>query len=214
MVFWPVLPRNADMVAREGKSGVVDHITLELSNWKSHLTAYNADGQSHHTSAADLGHEQAWRLREQHSSGLALWFSMLVRWSVLLDQEAAVQRRLRAPTPAEAERRKMLFTQAASQMQFMDFPLPNSVTVPEYVYCSVYFVVGENGDFRFMPELFPSNQADSEIDGWPDGSTFEIQPKALKYEMTKFVIATACPPGVLRPDVAFALPRLNIDERI
>src|SRR5262245_30409057 len=30
IIFWPVLPRNADMIAAEGKVGVFDHVTLEL----------------------------------------------------------------------------------------------------------------------------------------------------------------------------------------
>ena len=39
LVFWPILPKLADM------AGVVDHITLELPSQRSHLTAYTAGGQ-------------------------------------------------------------------------------------------------------------------------------------------------------------------------
>lgn len=149
VVFWPVLPLDADMIAGEGKKGVVDHITLELANKRTHTTAYNAKGQASHIKAADFGHDEAWRLQEFEGSGLALWFTMLVRWSVLLDQELAVQRCVQAPTPAEAERRKGVFASIAARMKVMDVPLPKSTTKPEYVYCAVYFVTDADGEFTF-----------------------------------------------------------------
>lgn len=211
VVFWPVLPLDADMVAGKGKKNVVDHITLELTNQRTHITAYDARGRASHFKAADFGHDEAWRLQETEGSGLALWFTMLVRWSVLLDQELAVQRSRQAPTPAEAERRKALFASIAARMKVMDVPLPKSASEPEYVYCAVYFVTGADGEFAFSDGLFPSGQVDTEVEGWPNGSQFEIQPMRLRYEHTQYVLATTCPPGRLRHDVIMGFPRRKAD---
>ena len=212
VVFWPVLPLNADMIAAEGKNGVADHITLELANRRTHLTAYDAEGRARHFKASDFGHEEAWLLQETEGSGLALWFTMLVRWSVLLDQELAVQRCRQAPTPAEAERRKALFASIAGRMKVMDVPLPKSASEPEYVYCEVYFVTGADGEFTFSDGLFPSGQVDTEVEGWPNGSQFEIQPMRLRYEHTQYVFATTCPPGKVRHDMMIGLPRRKGDS--
>lgn len=94
------------MVAAEGKVGIIDHITLELPNAKTHVTAYDAAGKPSRCGATDFGHREAWRLQRFEGSGLAIWFTILVKWSTLLDQETAVQRCMKAPNPAEAERRK------------------------------------------------------------------------------------------------------------
>ncbi len=207
VVFWPVLPLDADMIAAEGKVGVADHITLELANRKTHVTAYDVHGQASHFRAVDFGHKQAWRLHENKGSGLALWFTMLVRWSVLLDQETAVQRCTEAPTPAEAERRKELFASIAARMKVIDVPLPKSVTSPEYVYCAVYVVTDADGEVTFSDGLFPSGHVDTAVDGWPDGSELEIQPMRLRYEHAQYVVATSCPPGRAQQDVMIGLHR-------
>jgi len=206
IVFWPVLPTNADMVAADGKIGVLDHITLELANEKIHVTAYDGTGKASRCGATDFGHGQSWRLCRFEGSGLAIWFTLLMKWSVLLDQETAVQRLVQAPTPAEAERRKQVFVRYAARLKFVDVPLPLRSGTPEYVYCVVYFVTDPNG-VNLTSDIFLQGDVDSVVDGWPEGIVFEIQPMKLRYEETQFVIAVACPPGTMRQDVFLGFPR-------
>lgn len=48
-----------------------------------------------------------------------------------------------------------------------------------------------------------------EVEGWPTGSQFEIQPMRLRYEHTQYVFATTCPPVKVRHDVMIGFPRRN-----
>ena len=84
---------------------IVDHITLEIPSRRSHLTAYKTSGKAIHRKASDIGRETPWVLRPFPNSGIALWFSLLVRTDTLLSQDLAVQRRVYMPTTAESERR-------------------------------------------------------------------------------------------------------------
>jgi len=207
VVFWPVLPRDADMILAKGKNPAIDHITLELTNRKTHLTAYDAHGKASHSKASDLGHSAAWRLQQLEGNGLAIWFTILVRWSVLAEQEQAVQRCVQAPTPAETKRRTELFAKIAKQATVVEVPRPKSPAKPDFVYCEVYFVTDADGDVTLPDNLICSGFADTEVEGWPYGSHFEIQRMLLQVGHKHFVIATSCPPGKARSDVAIGLPR-------
>jgi len=213
IVFWPVLPKNGNTIGPDGKAGVMDHITLELPNDKTHVTGIDGAGKRLRRGAADFGYQQAWRLQRFKGSGLALWFTLLVKWSTLRAQETAVQRVMKAPNAAEAERRKRAFADHAAQLRIIDVPLPRSVTVPEYVYCVVYFVTEPEREIKLTPDMFPHANVDSEVDGWADKGLFEIQPMKLCCEQTQFLIATACPPGTMRHDVLLGLPRCTAQRQ-
>jgi hypothetical protein len=187
IIFWPVLPKNADMVAGVGKEGVIDHITLELPSEKFHVTAYDVTGEPSHWEAADFGHRQAWRLQRFEGSGVALWFTLLVKWSTLLDQETAVQRHAKAPNAAAAKRREEAFKQHVARMQMADIFLPTGVTAPEYVYCAVYLVTEPKGDIKLTPNMFLLCDINAVVDGCTDGN-FEIQSTNLLYKQTQFLI--------------------------
>ena len=207
IVFWPVLPKNADMVAAEGKVGVIDHITLELSNEKTHVTAYDAAGEPSRCGATDFGHPEAWRLQRFEGSGLAIWFTFLVKWSTLLDQETVVERWVKSPHTAEAERLKRAFARHAGQIKIIDVPLPKSVIVPQYVYCVVYLITEPDREIQLTSDIFLHGHVASEVDGWHDGeNVFEIQPMKLHHEQANFLIATACPSGIMRQEVALGFP--------
>lgn len=207
IVFWPVFPTNMEMVAVDGKIDIIDHVTLELPSEKTHFTAYDAAGKPLRRSAADFGHRQAWRLQRFEGHGLAVWFTILVRWSVLLEQDTAVQRCIHTRTAAEAEHIKQAFTRHAAQLNVIDVPLPSGENSPEYVYCTVYLVTDPDREINLTTDIFLHGDIDSEVDGWPDGKIFEIQPMKLRYEQTQFVIATACPPGRMRREVVLGFPR-------
>lgn len=205
-LFWPVLPRNAQTVAKQGAIDVIDHVTLELPSEKVHATAYDGTGMSVHHSAADLGHTRAWRLQRFEGRNLALWFTMLVRWDVLEEQDFAVQRLVRMRT-TDAERRKQEFARLAGQIKVMNVPLPATASDPSYVYCLAYFVTGPATDVEFPPEALATAGLDEHIDGFPDGTIFPVRPLKLLYERTQFIFAAACPPGTLKHDVIVGFPR-------
>jgi hypothetical protein len=207
IVFWPVLAKNADMVAEQGKTGVIDHVTLELPSEKMHVTALDAAGKRLHFTARDGGHKQAWRLHRFEGTGLAFWFTLAVRWQTLQDQETAVQRRILAPTPAEVERRKQVFTNYPRRLTFVDVPLPPTESVPDYVYCVVYLLTDPAAEPKYSSDVFPFGDVGTWIDGWPCRGEYPIKTSKLHHEQTEFVVATACPPGHLRQEVLMGFPR-------
>jgi len=207
IVFWPVLPKDAKMVAEEANSDVIDHVTLELPSERMHVTAFNAAGKRVHSTARDLGHKVAWRLHRFEGTGLAVWFTLAVRWQVLQDQDTVVQRCLHAPTANEAERRKSEFAKYAAQMTMVDVPLPPTECAHGFVYCVVYLVTDPATEIRPSSDIFLIGDVHSQIDGWPDGNVSGIQATRLRHEQIELVIATACPPGHLRRDVVMGFPR-------
>jgi hypothetical protein len=206
VVFWPVLPKDAQAVAEDGSLNVIDHLTLELPSQKTHLTAFNADGRRVHRAAADFGHNEPWRLHRFEGTGLAFWFSMLARCCVLRDQDDIVQRRVAAPL-SDVERRQKEVARYASFLKIVDVPLPPIESEPTYVFCVVYYVVDASVELKLSSEMFLLTDVDSQITGWPDGTEFLIKPFRLSFRQVEFVIATACPPGQLRGDVILGLPR-------
>lgn len=206
IIFWPVLPRNAEMVARKGTLDVLDHLTLELPSGKMHATAYGVTGEPVHCSAADLGHPQAWRLHRLEGHDLALWFTLLVRWDVLKEQDFAVQRRVKMPRGDE-QRRTQEFVRFAGQIKVMDVPLPETVLEPNYVYCLAYFVPDACAEVTLPPGAILTSGLGAHIDGCRADAIVDVRPLKLRYEHTQFVFAAACPPGTLTDDVFVGLPR-------
>src|SRR5260370_6481150 len=90
LIFWPPLPRDIAILSTDGKRGVYDHITLELANRQSHATSFDAFGNRDH-------HSPGWKLHDCDGSGLAYWFSILLRWSLLDEQDHAVDVLVRSP---------------------------------------------------------------------------------------------------------------------
>jgi hypothetical protein len=211
IVFWPVGPRNMKMVAQTDQIGVIDHLTLELPSEKIHATAYDAGTQPLHYAASDLGHTQSWRLQHFEGTGLALWFTLLVRWSVLLDQDFAVQRRVCAPT-ADADRRKMEFASFASQIKVIDVPLPPGPSAGNYVYCVAYFVTDTSAEIQLSSDVFPLGHLNGQVDGYSATPNLDVRALRLPYAVTQFVFAAACPPGELTQGVVVGFPRQRLDS--
>lgn len=135
LIFWPVLPKSWEMV------NAVDHITLEFPSKRSHLTAYKASGKPVHRSAADMGLDSAWGLTTFPGTGIALWFTLAVQTSMILEQDLEIQRRVLMPTPSEKERRISEFVRHYQQLNHVSVPLPpDRLTVPRYIICNVYLV--------------------------------------------------------------------------
>lgn len=206
IVFWPVVPPKTEMVVRSGDITFFDHLTLELPNEKIHATAYDATGKSLHYDASDFGQSQSWRLQHFEGTGLAFWFSILVRWSVLQDQDFAVQRRVCMPTP-DADRRKTEFVRFASQIVVKDVPVSIGPSAGDYVFCVAYFVTDTTRDIQLTPDVFPTAMIGGQVDGYAAPPDLEVRALKLRYADTQFVFATACPSGHLTQDLIVGYPR-------
>jgi hypothetical protein len=87
---------------------VIDHITLELPGERIHVTAYDNKGRPVHVA-------RAWKTHHLQDHGLALWFLLLIRISVLHQQDVAVQRRVQMPI-TDRKRRIDEFTGYAQRL--------------------------------------------------------------------------------------------------
>jgi hypothetical protein len=211
VVFWPVVPRNTEMVARAGEVTIFDHITLDLRNQKLHATAYDVAGKSLHYDASDFGQLQSWRLQRFEGTGLAIWFSILVRWSVLQDQDFAVQRRVCMPT-ADSDRRIAEFIRFANQAITKDVPVSRGTSAGDYVYCVAYFVTDPSQHIQLSSDVFPAAMISCQVDGYSAAPEPEVRALKLTYADTQFVFAAACPPGRLSQDLIVGYPRKRLER--
>lgn len=200
VVFWPVLPTNPQPASDFGTPVVIDHVTLEFPSQKMHVTSFDDDGEREH-------HSQSWRLHEFDNSGVALWFKVMIRWSVLQDQDLRVQRNVKSPT-SDVDRRKAEFVDYANNIKFQRIKLPPGDPEGDYVFVVVYIVTDPAKQIALTTDMFlAGGSVDDVIDGWPDGSVFGIQPIKINTNDVEMVVATACPPGKLRQDVVLGFPR-------
>lgn len=200
LIFWPVLPKKVQAVGEFGAHGVIDHVTLEFPSRKMHVTRFDDDDQRQHFS-------RKWRIQQFDDSGLALWFNMIVSWSVLKDQDRWLQRNIKAPT-SDVERWKAEFTRYANSIKLQGIRLPPGEPEGNYVYADVYVVTDPTKSIQPTAEIFLSGgSVDDVIDDWPAGNVFGIQPMKIRVGQVDLVVVTACPPGVLKQDVVLEFPR-------
>jgi hypothetical protein len=203
IIFWPTLPRNVKIACAGEKIDIFDHITLELPSQKIHVTAYDGSGQSIHK-------KRAWRLHQFANCTIALWFMLLVRISILRQQDMVVQRRVKTPK-TDKERRVGEFRRYINKLTFSNVSLPLCNVQYNYVYCALYLAPESFTVDQFSPSLIPTNSLASQIEGWPDGNQFHVMVSLLKLGQQTICVATACPPGKLPPDsdVSVGFPKGN-----
>ncbi len=200
LIFWPLLPPGVNMTCVGERIDVIDHITLELSKERIHTTAYRADGQSVHTT-------NAWGTHYLPNRIFRLWFLLLVRISVLQKQDMAVQRHVRGPV-TDKKRRADEFAAYVRRLKFLNVPLPAHPAEQDYIYFGLYLA----SDSAMMSDqlaapILPTGTVDAQIEGWDDGSVFEITGLRFPLDTLTICVAAACPPGRLTTDVSVGLPR-------
>jgi len=200
LIFWPILPSGAKMCCAGETIDVFDHITLEFPSEKIHITAYDIDGQPIHNA-------RAWGTHRFPDSGLALWFILLVRVSILRQQDMAVQQCVKMPT-TNKERRTNEFVRYPQNISLLNVPLPPCKEEYDYIYFGFYLAP----DSIKMDQLSFSNLPSgstmyNEIEGGDDGNEFLIKVSHLTFGQRTIYVATACPPGRLRSDVSVGFPR-------
>jgi hypothetical protein len=191
-----VLPKRYPQVSEHGR--LIDHITLELSNGKSHSTAFDEEGVRHHR-------RNGWRLHEIPGTGLKMWFSMLVRWDVIQDQDLRVEVDMATPIH-DASRREQEFRKHTTNFSAQHIVLPEGERDGDYVYCVFYLQAKDTFDVLPLWQSFMGENVDDRIDGMPDGTRFPIQPAKLQVGATKLLALTATPIGSAKSDLVFGFP--------
>ena len=204
VVFWPVLPVALPLFGDERTQLVTDHVTLELSNDKIHATSYDRDGSCQH-------HRRGWRLQHLPDAGVAKWFELAVRRSVLQEQHNAVERNVRIPT-RDRDRRLAEYRRYAEQMKIQAVRVPPEADRGTFFYCAVYVERGESAQPQVtdaMSRLGPF--PDRLIHGWPDDHPIVVQPMRVALADLRLLLVTGAPPGELSQE-CFGFPRASVDD--
>ena len=200
LVFWPILPPGAKMICAGEQVNVFDHITLEFPSERIHMTAYDGQGQPIHVA-------RAWRTYHCPDCDFALWFTLLVRVSILRQQDMAIQRCVQMPT-RDQERRVNEFRRYTQNLSFVDVSLPQSDGEYDYIYCILYLAFDSIKAQPRPPSVFPADSSiGSQIEDWPEGNMFQIARSLFSIDQRTICVATACPPGKLRSDVVVGFPQ-------
>lgn len=196
LIFWPVLPKHYPQVSERGR--LVAHITLELSRGKTHTTAFDEEGVRHHS-------RDEWKLHEIPGTGLQQWFSLLVRWKVIQDQDLQVSVDM-ATAISDGPRREEEFRKHAKDFRAQHVVLPEGVRGGNYIYCVVYLQTADTFDLTPLRRDFLGHNVDDRIDGIPDGTTFPVQPVKLQIGRTRLLVLAATPIGSAKEDILFGFP--------
>jgi len=200
LIFWPALPSGVDAVCAGKSVDVFDHITLEFPSERIHVTAYDIAGKAVHDS-------RAWRTHHFDDRGLALWFLLLLRISVLQQQDMAVQRRIQTPA-SDKERRINEFVGLKEHLTLHNIPLPPHDAKQDYVYFGLYLrSTSATTDRPSIPILPVNASLNSQVEGWPPGKAFLIAGFCVPFGKRLIYTATACPPGKLLSDVSVGFPQ-------
>jgi hypothetical protein len=197
LVFWPLLPTNAEALSKDGTKGITDHITLEAS-CKSHVTSFDVNGDRNH-------YRRDWSLYEHPGSGLSWWFNVLMTWSLIREQERVLEVSVRTPA-TDADRRKDEFRKFAERLTNAHVQLPPG---PEgnFVCCAFYLQTQPHIDLSFMSSAkFFGQNVDNFVSGLPDGTKFSIQATMLAVGESKLVVAAATAPGDPEDDILIGFP--------
>lgn len=199
LIFWPILPKGISIYSGTAID-VLDHITLEYPSEKIHVTGYDSNGKAIHET-------QGWKLYHLTDCELAVWFTLIIRTSILRDQDAALQRKVRMPA-SDKERRVNEFLNYTKNMKIANVSLPPQGIEGGYIYCSLS--IGSNciTTNQLPASVLPAGpHIDSQVDGWSEGTEYLIMPSRLTIDTRTVYISTACPPGKVLTDVSVGFLR-------
>jgi hypothetical protein len=209
LIFWPVLPVSANMLAPGTTVATPDHVTLELPSKKMHITGYQESGEPNHypppRGSPSCGEgSRAWKAKKlPNCREICLWFVVMIRTAVIREQELAVQRLVEMPESDRARRLAEVDCYIKG-LQFVDVPFPLRVD-SDYICCAVA-LSSECGDKNVPGPLFQHlNSLAEKIDGW-SADFAEVQSQCALSQHTVY-FGTACPAGTLKDAVYLGLPR-------
>lgn len=198
VVLWPALPPNVSAL-RVGDAEVpFDHVTLDLRNERTHITGFDPGGNRQRSDLAK-------RLGDPSETGARLWFWFAIRTSVLDQQCGEFEGEFHEPERRDKGRREQEYRDYAQRilerLEFLPVPTP----LGDYVVTAFYLLPQRRPDWMTPKSLPMGSFWNDEIDGWPDGSRFDVSSAAIELDSINIGIATACPSGRLRSDVVIGL---------
>jgi hypothetical protein len=200
LIYWPPLPKDVHALSQNGKSRVIDHITLEPFDLQSHSTSFDDVGKRHH-------HSNGWMLHNYDDSGLSYWFSVLLRWSLLEDQENAVEAWVRSPN-SDATRRIDEFKKFVAKQVQQNIPVSPRSAIGDYVHCMFFLAGTPTKDWStVISQAFTSADLSGNVDGFDRSIPYEIRPVEFVVGESHIMLVTACPPGNLTDELIFGFPR-------
>jgi hypothetical protein len=137
VVCWLALPQRVCSPEDEPKLHLIDHVTLNLCNRKSHSSAYSPHG-------GKLLTARKWKLHGFPENGVSLWFGFAVHRTVVEGQVLEGHQWMRSSTP-DLNRRMAEYVRFFEGLRFFDANLPANHNCSGDVLCGfLYLVDGPN----------------------------------------------------------------------
>lgn len=201
LIFWPPLHPTAPFVDGDQTEREVDHLTLQLSNGRTHVTAFDGNDRIHTW--------PGWAVKELDNSGLGLWFIFAAGRSFLSDQAIRVEWEIAgsdAPRRSEEFRRFAAEKIRTAQIEWPAQTKPRSDTIATFAFvsmrgpCTQTALESFNIPYNILCEIYD--------EPLPADLLIARTPLRLAAENTvrDLVIVTACPPGSIGSPAQIACP--------
>lgn len=200
LIAWLPLPKDLPEPTPEHPHIITDHITLDLWSGKSHPTWFDYDGKRQHPKV-----KQGWKLHSL-SDDLSAWFIFLVRRSVMEQQSFHTEVGVTSPTPEEGERRKAEFTRHVQSVQPSGFEIP-AVMLGDYILSMFFIAKTPSANSDPISDYCGKLRLDEQINDIGKDFSCPVKVSRVTVRDTHLVVATACPPGRLKTDAVYGVPR-------
>jgi hypothetical protein len=186
------------MLLADGKGAATDHATLELANNTSHVTWFNAKGERDH-------HRDGWVLDVRQDCSLSLWFSLFVPFSVLMEQDHAMNVDVPMP-PTDADRRVEEFKKCGSQCRVETIKLQQQEFSGDYLFGQFYLQTGKTlSNEGLQIDLHQNGLADL-VTGFDATAPVAFMRLPLRVGDSTIVVYSAAPPGKAKEGVLLGFP--------
>lgn len=198
LVCWPVLPDGICSPEHEAKLYLIDHMTLDLRNRRSHSSAYSPTG-------GKLPTAQQWTPHAFPAKGISLWFGFAVRLSVVEGQALQRHQWIRFPTP-DTQRRKDEYVRFFQRLQFVDVDLPAGCESTSDALCGSVYIV-DDVPVTLPNELWPPfDPATVEfMDALGEQRTVQLRSRGFSVGSVQLGLRLGVVPRGLREDGPFFL---------
>jgi len=204
LIFWPVMPRGNCGVINKPRFVLPDHITVEFPSEKLHLTSYRADGRAVHV-------RESWRSAPIQISDLSLLFTILVRMSIVTDQDVLVCRKFPLPSNDDV-RRKVEFARCTNMFEVFHIPIPRTASEEQYAALSLYRTSGIIASQRLPTSLLPMSNMRGMVSDLPENTEFPATAIQFTIRNQSFCLAAGFPPGHLNDAMCFGMPRRGVQD--
>jgi len=172
VICWLALPERVCAPEDEPKLHLIDHVTLNLHNRRSHSSAYNRHG-------GKLSTAREWELQGFPTNGVSLWFGFAVSRTVVEGQVLQRQQWIQ-PSRSDAQRCKDEYVRFWERLQSVAAHLPAENGTSEDTLCGFVYLV-DGPTVTLSRELLPpmGGSAREFVEGVDDPKIFHIQSTGL-----------------------------------